>query len=143
MPELTEQIAASVLMRHGEDGVWLQVIEISAQVMAARERMVHLSDTDADLIEGLARFELMLDVALLTGVGSISQCLKPDPDAWSCPGLMLARLIVTASWWLRRRRTADELASAMNDARSAMERIARPLRGSVDRVKARLVSEIC
>jgi hypothetical protein len=143
MPELTEQIAASFLARHGEDGLWLQIIEVAARVMAARELMVARCEGENDLIEGLARLELLLEVASLTSVGSISFCLNTDPDAWAYPGLMLSRLIMTTSWWLRRRRTADELASAMNDAKCAMICVARPMRERVDQSRAKIVNEIC
>lgn len=139
---LAELTAASFLARHGEDGLWLQVIEVAAKVMAARERMVNLCEGESDLVEGLAKLEILIEVARLTGVGSISECLPTDPDAWAYPGMALSRLIMTASWWLRRRRTADELGAAMNDAWSALQRVARPLRDSINIVRARLIDEM-
>ena len=139
---LAEQVAASFIARHGEDGLWLQIIEVAAKVMAARERMVALADGEDELVDGLARLEVLIEIARLTGVGSISQCVPTDPDAWAYPGLGLSRLIMTSSWWLRRRRTADELAVALNNAWSAIQRVARPLRDRVNHVRGLLIDEM-
>jgi hypothetical protein len=140
--ELAEHIAASFLARHGEEGLWLQIIEVSAMVMSARERMVALAEGEADLVAGLAKLEVLIEVARLTGVGSISLCLATDQDAWAYPGLALSKLIMTSSWWLRRRRTADELGMALNDAWSALQRVARPLRQQIDVARARILEEM-
>ena len=142
MTDLTERVAASFLARHGDDGLWLQVIEVTAQVMAARERMLAMCEGEDSLVDGLARLEVLIEIARLTFVGSISHCLTTDPDAWAYPGMVFARLIMTASWWLRRRRTADELACALNDAWAASERVARPLRQRVNAVRARMIEEM-
>lgn len=138
-------VASAFLARHGLDGLWTRIIEATAEVMAARERMAALCEDEADLIDGLARLEILLEIAELSGFWRAAlwrQCPPPDADAWSYPGLTLARLIVAANCWLRRLRPVEDLVAAVANAWAAMDRVTLPWREQVDQAKARLIAEM-
>lgn len=136
---MPEEKVGAFIARHGERGLWLQVIEAAAGVMAARERMMDTGDNDAALTQGLAHLDVLLELAALPGVGVCAAACEADADAWINPGLTLARLIVAASWYLRGRRSASELCQAVADARSAVKRVAMPRRADVAVARKRVL----